>query len=87
MVDGREQEHDAADGVERTQDGQVAEHIKQAGARQEQEPQRHERTEQLADRRGAGALHRKEAADNDDGNDDDVGLAVAKQGVTPLDGA
>ena len=38
MVDGREQEHDAADGVECAQDGQVAEHVEQAGARQEQEP-------------------------------------------------
>ena len=38
VVDGREQEHDAADGVECAQDGQVAEHVEQAGARQEQEP-------------------------------------------------
>ena len=38
VVDGREQEHNAADGVECAQDGQVAEHVEQAGARQGQEP-------------------------------------------------
>ena len=78
VVDGREQEHDAADGVERAQDGQVAEHIEQAGACQEQEPERHKRAEQLADRRGTGALHGKQAADNDDGDDDHIGLDVAQ---------
>ena len=41
---------DEGDTVERAQDGQVAEHVEQAGACQEQEPQRHERAEQLADR-------------------------------------
>ena len=44
-------------------------------------------TEQLADRRSAGALHGKQAADNDDGDDDDVGLAVAQKRMAPLDSA
>ena len=87
VVDGREQEHDAADGVERAQDGRVAEHVEQTGASQEQEPQRHERAEQLADRRGTGALHGKQAADNDDGDDDYIGLAVTQKRMAPLDSA
>ena len=87
VVDGREQEHDAADGVERTQDGQVAEHVEQAGACQEQEPQRHDGAKGVTDLGRTDALNQEEHDDDGERNGDDAALVIAQHGMDRRDGA
>ena len=77
VVVGRQQERDAAQGVERQQDGGVAKDVDQAVGAQEQEPERHDGAERAADLAGAGALDGEQQAYDHQCDDDHVGLALA----------
>ena len=81
------EEHDAANRVEGAKDAQVEAEVHEASAGEEEEPQRHDRAKELADRGRAGLLQEEEHAqdDDDDGNHD--ALVVADERVHEVDGA
>ena len=81
------EERDAAHGVERAQDAEVADDVREAGDAQEEEPQRHHGAEELADGGGAGLLHGEQHAQDGDGDGDDDVLVVADEGVAEVDRA
>ena len=82
-----EEEREAAHGVERAQDADVADDVHEARDAQEGEPQRHDGAERLADGGGSRLLHEEERAQDGQGDGHDDALVVSHDGVAEVDGA
>jgi hypothetical protein len=83
----RVQEGQAVQRVERRQDGRLADDLQKPEKRQHPEPHDDHRAEQLADHRGAVALHRKQADEHRHRDRDHVGLQGRRRDFQPLHGA
>ena len=81
------EEHETAHGVEGAEDVEVAADVHEAGDSEIEEPYRHDRPEELADVRRAGALHDEEDAEDDDGDGDHDALVLTDEVIEELDGA
>ena len=81
------EERDAAQRVEGAQDIEVQADVHEAGAGEEDKPQRHDRAKELADRGGSRLLQEEEHAQDADDDRHDDALVVADDGVDEVDGA
>ena len=75
------------DGADRCENARGSADLNQSKDAEHSKPQRHDRTEILADAFGATLLHDKEREQHDHGQRQDEGLESGYRHLEPLDGA